>query len=532
MPNFYIVHAGTTLYAVNASSGALSTISLPVGVTVVDTLTCQFATLNREVVVTNGVTRNIVISPGTLTTRLLNITGPGSSVPTLASGGAGVLTGEYRYRVSFRIMSGTTVLTESPLSNIAGPITLSSNDVDLSVIPTSGTSGVNARGIYRTTNGGADFFLLTTIADNVTTTYTDNASDYDLALLPLAHTLGNAPGVDGTDRLRLLASWKDRIWGSPANEPDKVYYTENRVVYAWGATQFVTVQPVGQDLVGVTGFAPRRDDLLVGKRRSLWIIRGIPPDTIQMIQIFEGPGPLSQAAFIVIHDIAYYLDEDGLYQVSGTGVENISADIVHPWFTTDTYFNRSLFNRAFMNWNPLLNTIELHLAAAGSSNVDRWVSFDLRTRKFLGPHLTGAFTPTCSGLMDDANGQQVPIQGASNGHIYKENSSTLSDDGTAIDFDAQTKFHSMNTPGIEKYFGELDIITKIEAAGTLTLTPSVGGLDATPGAAISHDLTLGRQRLRRQGTGRYWKLRMQQATNNQGVEVYGVELPWHELGRR
>lgn len=528
---FYLVHAGTKLYRVGVD-GDSTEIALPSGVTLSSGRPARFAILNREVLVSNAPTRNIVVNPLTLATRLLNIAGPGASVPTLASGGAGVLTGEYRYRVTFAIRSGSTVLTESPFSNIAGPITLSANDVDLTSIPTSGTSGVNARRIYRTANGGAEFFLLTTIADNSTTTYTDNTSDFDLALLPSAETLGNAPGVDSSDRLRLVVSWKDRVWGAPALGPDSVYYTDNRVIYAWGAAAFVTIKPVGEDLIGVTGFAPRRDDLLVGKRRSLWIIRGTPPDTIEVIQVFQGPGPLSQDAFIVIHDIAYYLGEDGVYQVSGTGVENISHEKVHPWFTTDTYFNRALFDRAFMTWNPLLNQLELHMAAVESTSIDRWVSFDLQTRQWLGPHRTGAFTPTISGLMEDEDELLVPVMGSSSGFIYTENSSTISDDGTAIDFDVSIKFHSMNTPDIEKYFSELAIVSKIEAAGTLTLTPSVGGLDASAGTAISHSLTTGRQRLRRQGTGRYWKLRMQQASNNQSCEIYGLELPYHELGRR
>lgn len=531
MPGFYLVHSGTKLYRVGVT-GDWTEIALPAGVTLTSDRPARFATLNRETVVTNAVSRNIVVSPLDLSTRLLNITGPGASVPTLTLGGAGVLTGEYRYRVTFAIVQNGGVLTESPFSDIAGPISPVDNQIDLTNLPISGTADVNARRIYRTANNGAEYFLLTTLSDNSTTIYTDDTSDYDLALLPLGNTLGNPPGTDGTDRLRLIVSWKDRLWGSPADQPDRIHYTDNRVIYAWDEAAFVTVKPIGQDLIGVTGFAARRDDLLVGKKRSVWIVRGIPPDTIELIQLYEGPGPLSQDAFLVVHDIGYYLGEDGVYQVSGTGIENISEEKVHPWFTTDSYFNRARFDAAFMVWNPLLNHLELHMAAAGSTAIDRWVSFDLRTRQWLGPHVTGAFTPTISGLMEDINALFIPVMGSSGGFIYTENSADATDDGTAIDFDVTTKFHSFNTPDIEKYFGQLSIVSKIESAGTLTLTPSVGGLDAAPGPPISHSLTTGRQRLRRQGTGRYWRLRMQHAANGQSCELYGFELPYHELGRR
>lgn len=529
---YYLVHSGTKLYRVGVAGDSVE-VSLPSGVTLSSARPCRFAILNREVIVVNSPSANFVVSAIDLSTRLLNIAGPGSSVPTLASGGSGVLTGEYRYRVTFAIRdSSGNVLTESPYSDIAGPITLSANDVDLSSIPTSGTSGVNARRIYRSTNGGVDFFLLTTIADNVTTTYTDNASDFDLALLPLGHTLGNAPGVDSTDRLRLIASWKDRLWASPLDAPDRVHYTENRVSHAWGASQFITIKPVGADLVGVTAFAVRRDDLVVGKRRSVWILRGTPPDTIEAIQIFEGPGPLSQDATIVVQDVVYYLAEDGVYRISGAGVARISEAAVHPWFTTEDFFNRGMFESATMTWNPLTNALELHLAAAGATTLNRWVTYDLKRQQWLGPHLTAAFTPTMSGLMEDEDALLTPIMGSSGGHLYRENSSTISDDGSAIDFDVQTKFHSMQTPDIDKFFGQLSVISKIELAGTLTITPYVGGLNASAGTAISHTLTTGRERLRRLGTGRYVKLRFQEATDSQSCELYGFELPYHELGRR
>lgn len=528
---FYLIHAGTALQKASVN-GTLTTLSLPSGVTVSTSYPARFATLNREVVVANATSRNIVVSPIDLSTRLLSIDGPGASVPSLSATGTGVLTGEYRYKVTFLIMSGSTVLTESPFSSVAGPVTTASQQVSLTSIPTSGTSGVNARRIYRTTNGGTDYFLLTTISDNSTTSYTDNTSDYDLALLPTADDLGNPPGSDATDRFRLLVSWKDRLWGSPAVNPDRVYYSENRKLWAWSATNFLTVKPVGEDQIGVTAFMVRRDDLLVGKKRALWMIRGTPPDTIQDIQIYEGPGPVSQEAAIVIQNVAYYLGEDGVYEVSGTGVSRISDEAVHPWFTTDTYFNRKLFSAAFARWNPASNTLEIHLAAAGSSSIDRWVSYDLRRKIWLGPHKTDAFTPSMAGLMENGLGILATVLGSTAGNLYRESATSFNDDATAVALSITTKNFGMNTPDIQKFYGELSVITRVQSGGTLTITPTVGGLDASAGSAISHDMTLGRERLRRLGAGRFAKLQFTNSASNQDVEIYGFELPYHELGRR
>ena len=90
----------------------------------------------------------------------------------------------------------------------------------------------------------------------------------------------------------------------------------------------------------------------------------------------------------------------------------------------------------------------------------------------------------------------------------------------------------MNTPDIQKHFGELAIISKIQSAGTLTINPKVGGLDASAGTAISADMTLGRQRLRRLGDGRFLQLNFSHTTAAQDVELFGLEVPFFERGRR
>ena len=108
--------------------------------------------------------------------------------PSAAIGAAGVLTGDYQYKVTF---TNTATGTRSNSNPIAASVTLSSEKADLSSIPVSSDSQVNAREIWRTVSGGTSFFLLTTILDNVTTTHTDNTADGGLSgatELPLDNT--------------------------------------------------------------------------------------------------------------------------------------------------------------------------------------------------------------------------------------------------------------------------------------------------------------------------------------------------------
>jgi hypothetical protein len=113
---------------------------------------------------------------------------PEATAPSVAVGAAGVLTGAYNYVVTFvnangETSAGTTSATTNP----------SSQQVNLTNIPVSVDSTVTARKIYRTTAGGSTtaMKLVTTIADNSTTTYSDNIADGSLTTnMPWKNTTG------------------------------------------------------------------------------------------------------------------------------------------------------------------------------------------------------------------------------------------------------------------------------------------------------------------------------------------------------
>jgi hypothetical protein len=102
---------------------------------------------------------------------------------------------------------------------------------------------------------------------------------------------------------------------------------------------------------------------------------------------------------------------------------------------------------------------------------------------------------------------------------------------TAIDFDVTTKPH---TPDPDKMhvWRRPTILTKAEAAGLLTVTPSVGDITAAAGAAMTHDLTQERTVLDRIGVGRLCTLRFRQNVAGQPVSLYGYMLPATTIGKR
>src|SRR3990167_5012788 len=119
----------------------------------------------------------------------LTTAAPGALTAALAGAGAGnVDNGAHRYKVTFITAAGETEAgTASGIVTVADKTV--NGQVSLTVIPTGNTGIVTQRKVYRTAAGGSVYKLLTTIADNTTTTYTDNTADSGLgANAPSANT--------------------------------------------------------------------------------------------------------------------------------------------------------------------------------------------------------------------------------------------------------------------------------------------------------------------------------------------------------
>ncbi|MCL8207181.1 MAG: hypothetical protein K6V97_03785 [Actinomycetia bacterium] len=113
------------------------------------------------------------------------------------SSASGPLNGAYAYVVVYRTgwLDGDQQIHYSGNQTAAGQpsneVNPAGNAVSLTNIPL-GPAGVVARDIYRTTAGGTTYYYLTTLADNVTTEYTDTTADSSLGTqtAPTVNTTG------------------------------------------------------------------------------------------------------------------------------------------------------------------------------------------------------------------------------------------------------------------------------------------------------------------------------------------------------
>lgn len=140
-------------------------------------------------VINGGETEGGSTSDGATITSVSGM--PGFSSLTASSGGSLTSSSTYHYVATYVTSAGETAPTGSFSTVILGG---SDNRVEISGLGTSGDSRVTARRIYRA-NGTADgiWKRVTTINDNSTTSYTDDAADSSLTVQspPSTNTSGS-----------------------------------------------------------------------------------------------------------------------------------------------------------------------------------------------------------------------------------------------------------------------------------------------------------------------------------------------------
>jgi len=188
----------------------------------------------------------VQFNPGSATPAIMNgnteygsasddayLSNPGALTSGLAGAGAGNLSaGEYKYKVTLVNANGETRGGSASAGTTVADAG-ADGQIALSAIPT-GAAGTTARRIYRTEAGGSTYKFLAEIADNSTTTYTDNIADGSLGdNEPGWNTTGDQQGeLDPTQAGRTLtgtgprttefAAAAGRSWFAPSGLADPV----------------------------------------------------------------------------------------------------------------------------------------------------------------------------------------------------------------------------------------------------------------------------------------------------------------------
>lgn len=245
--------------------------------------------------------------------------------PTLAEGAAGNPSGTYTCYVTFLIMfdNGKRYETGTPTST---SITVVDKKIEWSAIPISLFSGAASiyRKLYRTVSGVV--YYVTTIADNSTTTYTDDETEAQLLVNPVLTTTGYSTPPDSPVDIELHLQRLFLI------KDNKLYWSEPYIPFGFKTTGYVTVSKQDEDLVCIHSWG---DQLYIASKKKWYRLPGTDATTWAIKGTFTDAGIINADTVVKTKYGLLGLGYDGLYLFNGTTNKNITEiQLGHEFFTT------------------------------------------------------------------------------------------------------------------------------------------------------------------------------------------------------
>ena len=353
---------------------------------------------------------------------------PGSALVYYLYRAAGNIAGTYSYAVTF--VRGGNYPTESNPGPASASVTpTAGQSVNLTSIPKSSDPNVTARNIYRTEAGGAEYKWLYQIADNSTTTYTDNASD---SALGEAVSYANSRPPDGTT----IEVWDGKLWvGGVQGYEELLFPSGLDTPEQFNLLGFLMLRErEGGKILRIMEY---ENELTVFKAASIWKVER-NGDSYVVDKMVEdvGLGAVGSAVrcgkgmlvFLSNHKKIEILTPTGLAQTElplSAKVKEVLASIntaaIHKC-VAGNYVERGEYRLAVptgANTEP--DTIIVFNYLRGTFGLDYYPYF-----------------PTSMILTDYSLGSRALLMGSSAGSLYRVDEAAATDDGVGITMDVQT----------------------------------------------------------------------------------------------
>lgn len=424
-----------------------------------------------------------------------------TATSTAASGGTGVISGSYQYKVTYV----NSALAEGNPGPASATFVASANQIDITSIPVAPQSyGVNSRRIYRTEDGGTTFKRVTEISDNTTTTYTDNTAD---------GSLGVAAPSDNFEppQYGFCIAHQNRIFCNDPDNPNYVWYSDLAEPYTFGAANFVRIGDNTTDIV--RGLAVYDNNVVVFCDNSVWIIYLTSTDDTEWVVVkarssYGCKSPFgwftyqNKLMFPAVQSNRFVgfaaLEGDTvspdatLLTISAAGSELKSNRIEPDMLTVADAQVRKVSSYVFEN----MAYITLAYGVSQTTN-NRMYVFDFSIED-LAKKQSFSWVPW-TGLLatqfTEYEGKLYYQAEAATGFVYEMNTDTYNDDGTAIDSYYWTKeFHGMDgQENWTKDFRYMNIFYENSGAYFIDVTYRVDSdkgdgntitLDVNPGSSL------------------------------------------------
>jgi len=372
---------------------------------------------------------------------------PSNTVSAYTLGTAGTLVGDYLYKIAYV----NSYAAYSDLSSAAvGTITASNEIITLDTIPVAPQSfGVAQRAIYRTAAGTTTpYKFVALIADNTTTTYSDNIKDSLLG--------ANADTDAGQPPDWIYAiTHLDTLFVVDSTSPQYVYYSNLGNPFVFASTSFIKIS--NGDGEKITGLGVHSNSLIIYKENSVWALYmpTIVDTSWILIKTDAKYGCGSHRSILNYAGSQLYLGMKndkiaGFFSLQGSTSEPNAQNLISSSLFGDDRSDRiekdifDLVESFKVNVTGIEFQNNLYLAVThgtGSTQNNRIYVYDFHRRQGYSPttgqknELVGAWSPW-TGLSVSAfvvyNGFLYGASSIADGFVQKLNDGTYNDNGAAI----------------------------------------------------------------------------------------------------
>lgn len=247
------------------------------------------------------------------------------SAPVVAVGAAGNPDGEYTCKVTYYITFPNGKVYETGASPTATVI-LSAEKCEWSGIPICPYGGnvVIHRNLYRTVSGTS--YLVTTLTDNTTTTYSDNVADTPLQAASAYGTANySTPPENAVD----IAVYLQRVFLLKANT---LYWSEPYSPFGFLTTSSIVFSKEDEDGTGIVNWG---DQLYLATKEEWYRLQGGDPDTWSIKRTFTDSGIINLHTLKKTKYGIIGLDYDGIALFDGATSLNLTEKVLGRAFFTD-----------------------------------------------------------------------------------------------------------------------------------------------------------------------------------------------------
>jgi len=491
----------------------------------------DFITYNNKVYITvyKSTTAQVPQKWDGSATSSTDIGVPVACAAALAGAGAGsVDDGTHSYKITFTTAAGETY--GGTVSNIVTVADKSTNGKVALTGVQKGPTGTTSRKIYRTVAGDTgDYKLVDTIADNTTTTYTDNIADAALgATVPSSSTAQTVPSDWGTYFPKQLVVHgygnSERLWAfAVPGKQNWIYITPNNDGSSdadFSQATILTLYIETKDGFGLVGGMEFNNKLLVFGKQETFIIDDVDINTNNWGYVkapWSGGAGSHRLIVPTPNDIICMQENGEIYSVVGAqqyGEARLASisrpHYIHVWIKNNIDLTK--YEQFYAIYDPKKQAVRFFMMRKNVSVIDTCLSYYVDLGIWGPPEsnqsYASGFSSASSALVRSAVGEYNVYTGGNAGFIWKLNQATKSDDGNGytgafrtphLSFEQdevglariKKRFDNGRFIGLTKGSYNINIMALVDGSDSSTTAVSLTGGGAVLGSFVLGTDTLG-----------------------------------------